>query len=161
MITAEIAKSINECVLCWLATASDSGVPNVSPKEAFLFDKDDGTILIANIASPKSERNIRQNESVCVSFVNVFTQKGFKIVATARVWRSGDSGYQTRCAKLIEMIGTAFPILSVFELTPVSVHEIIAPSYKLFPQTGTIDRVKESLRSYDVEHYVGLVEADR
>ena len=51
LITAEIARSIEQSVLCWLATVSADGIPNVSPKEAFLHDGE-GRLLVANIASP-------------------------------------------------------------------------------------------------------------
>jgi predicted pyridoxine 5'-phosphate oxidase superfamily flavin-nucleotide-binding protein len=78
----EIIQSINESVLCWLATAPAAGVPNCSPKEAFTF-RGESELVIANIASPESVRNIQANPNVCVSFVNVFKQKGFKLSGTA------------------------------------------------------------------------------
>jgi predicted pyridoxine 5'-phosphate oxidase superfamily flavin-nucleotide-binding protein len=42
-------------VLCWLATADESGQPNVSPKEVFAV-ADDKHIVVANIASPGSAK---------------------------------------------------------------------------------------------------------
>jgi predicted pyridoxine 5'-phosphate oxidase superfamily flavin-nucleotide-binding protein len=53
-----------------VATVSSQGEPNVSPKELF-FVLDTETLLIANIASPQSLKNILQNSKVCVSGVNV------------------------------------------------------------------------------------------
>ena len=78
MLTTDIKKSIDTCVLCWLATVDKDQQPNVSPKEMFTY-LDDHTLLIANIASPNSVRNIAQQPKVSVSFVDVFTQKGFKL----------------------------------------------------------------------------------
>ena len=75
MISVEIKNYIERSVLCWLATADAAGVPNVSPKEIFVPFGDDH-LLIANIASPESVKNIRGNPHVCVSFVDVFVQKG-------------------------------------------------------------------------------------
>lgn len=37
IITNEIKKYIDQSVLCWLATVSTDGVPNVSPKEIFSY----------------------------------------------------------------------------------------------------------------------------
>jgi predicted pyridoxine 5'-phosphate oxidase superfamily flavin-nucleotide-binding protein len=82
MITNEVKKYIDNSVLCWLATCSKDGEPNVSPKEMFTY-KDENTLLIANIASPSSIANIQENPKVCVSFVEVFVQKGFKIKGNA------------------------------------------------------------------------------
>ncbi|CAN0601826.1 unnamed protein product, partial [Ectocarpus sp. 12 AP-2014] len=61
-ITDHIKDSMNESVLCWLATASIDLVPNVSPKEIFSFFKYD-VVIVANIASPQTVKNIRQNKN--------------------------------------------------------------------------------------------------
>lgn len=152
MITPEIADSIEQSVLCWIATNSENGFPNVSPKEAFLHDGE-GKILVANIASPVTAGNIERDNKVCLSFVNVFVQKGYKITGTATVVKKGDPGYEERHAKLTAMIGTAFPILSILEIDPVAVAEIVAPSYRLFPESGPLDRIREALETYRVDEY--------
>jgi len=69
MITQEVIESIEQSVLCWLATVSSSGEPNVSPKEAFLFQ--DERIVIAHVASPQSIANIESIPKVCMSFIEV------------------------------------------------------------------------------------------
>lgn len=74
----------DQFVLCWLATVSEKGVPNVSPKELFIFEREK-QLLIANIASPQSVKNIRANPQVCVSGVNIWTQKGLQCKGKAVV----------------------------------------------------------------------------
>ena len=82
MLTPDIIESTRKSVLCWLATADARGAPNVSPKEIFaVFD--DQHLVIANIASPQSAANIAANPQVCVSLVDIFAQKGFKLTGTA------------------------------------------------------------------------------
>ncbi|MCB1204124.1 MAG: pyridoxamine 5'-phosphate oxidase family protein [Verrucomicrobiae bacterium] len=152
MITPEIIDSIDQSVLCWLATVSGDGFPNVSPKEAFLYDGK-GKILIGNIASPVTVRNIERDERVCVSFVNVFVQKGYKITGRAKVLRPDDVSYEDKHRKLTLAIGSAFPIISIIEIDPVKVDEIIAPSYRLFPDSGPAERIKEALATYRVDEY--------
>lgn len=156
MITAPVVESMDASVLCWLATVSESGIPNVSPKEAFLHDGED-RILIANIASPKTVRNIRAHSEVCLSFVNVFTQRGHQITGKARILKSDDDGYAERLAKLTAKIGTTFKIISIIEITPTSVNQIIAPSYRLFPDSGPLDRIRESLKAYGISDYLEQV----
>jgi hypothetical protein len=153
MITEEIENSIESSVLCWLATVSEDGVPNVSPKEAFLHDGN-GRVVVANIASPQTVRNIRQNTNVCLSFVNVFVQKGYKITGEARVLNEGDARYDDHHRKLTSLIGEAFRIVSIIEIVPVMIDEIIAPSYRLFPESTENDRIRESLEAYAVEQYL-------
>lgn len=55
----EIIKYINQSVLCWLATSSSENIPNVSPKEIFTHYEND--IIVANIASPQTVKNIKEN----------------------------------------------------------------------------------------------------
>ncbi|WP_245949339.1 pyridoxamine 5'-phosphate oxidase family protein [Lutibacter citreus] len=65
MITAEIKRSIDKSVLCWLATSFENQ-PNISPKEVFTTCGEN-SIIIANIASPKSALNIKKT----IKFVSV------------------------------------------------------------------------------------------
>ena len=156
IITPEIAGAIDQSVLCWLATVSEDGFPNVSPKEAFLHDGQ-GRILIAHIASPQSARNLEHDSRVCVSFVDVFRQKGYKVRGTATIVRPGDSGHEARLEQVQATIGDRFPIHAIIVVEPLEVEAIIAPSYQLFPDTGPRDRIRESLETYRVAHYAHQV----
>jgi uncharacterized protein len=71
-------------VLCWLATVDAAGVPNVSPKAIFDHYNDD-RIIIADIASSDCVRNIQAHPAVCVSFIDVFRQRGFKMIGQATI----------------------------------------------------------------------------
>lgn len=82
MITKELQHSIDQSVLCWLATVDADHWPNVSPKEMFLSEQHD-QLVIAHIASPQSIKNIQQNDQVGVSWVDIFVQKGHKIKGRA------------------------------------------------------------------------------
>ena len=86
MFTDEVKKSMAESVLCWLATVDDDGVTNNSPKEVFV-PYGSNELLIADIASPNSVKNIIINPNVCVSFVHVFKQKGFKLKGVASYFK--------------------------------------------------------------------------
>lgn len=73
VLCAGVREFAARSVLCWLAMADAAGRPNVSPKEVFaVFDAE--RLVIANIASPTSFRNIEINPRVCVGFVDVFAR---------------------------------------------------------------------------------------
>ncbi|MES9828405.1 MAG: pyridoxamine 5'-phosphate oxidase family protein [Candidatus Thiodiazotropha sp.] len=103
MLSTEIQESIKECVLCWLATVDSDGAPNVSTKEMFVSDGND-QILIANIASPNSTKNIESNNNVCVSFIDIFKQKGFKVKGTATIIGESAASYHSKL-KLLQSLG--------------------------------------------------------
>ncbi|MGI9241454.1 MAG: pyridoxamine 5'-phosphate oxidase family protein [Verrucomicrobiales bacterium] len=151
-ITDEVAEYIDSSVLCWLATVSGDGVPNVSPKEAFVVSGE-GRILVANIASPQSIRNIQDNNKVCLSFVNVFVQKGYKVSGEAAIVREDESRFPDLLEILTALIGNTFRIVSIIEITPNKIDQIIAPSYRVFPESTELDRIRESLGTYAVADY--------
>lgn len=149
MLSDEIKKSMQESVLCWLATATNDGIPNVSPKEMFVSYGDD-CVLIADIASPKSVRNIESNSAVCVSFVEVFKQKGFKLRGSASLIELSDSVFETLLKELHQLGGEGFPIQSIIKIAVEEVNPIIAPSYWLFPETTEQSQMNQAMESYGV-----------
>lgn len=82
ILNKEIREYINRRVLCWLTTVSSKKAPNVSPKEVFLAYRND-SIIIVNIASPQSVKNIQENENTCLSFIDVFVQRGYQLKGKA------------------------------------------------------------------------------
>lgn len=150
ILTNEVREYAEKSVLCWLATCDDNGQPNVSPKEIFAI-ADGEHILVANIASPKSTKNIRVNQKVCLSFVDVFVQKGFKILGTATEVKASTPDYTRWAAPLLAMAGDRYPIHSVFVIKAASVEPIVAPSYRYYPMETTEEsQIQSALRTYGV-----------
>lgn len=83
VINERLSYYVDASVLCWLATVSDQGQPNVAPKEVFCLYEHD--LLIANIASPNSVRNIAKNPKVCISLIDIFEEKGCKVYGEAHL----------------------------------------------------------------------------
>ncbi|WP_240776372.1 pyridoxamine 5'-phosphate oxidase family protein [Nitrincola alkalilacustris] len=150
IITSEIRDSVERSVLCWLATTDENGQPNVSPKEVFAV-ADSQNIVVANIASPRSARNIRVNQKICLSFVDVFVQKGFKIIGTATEVKRSEPEYSHWVAPLLTMAGDRYPIHSVFVVSAIAAEPIVAPSYRLYPSETTEEsQIQSALRTYGV-----------
>lgn len=150
MITPEVTAVAERCVLAWLATVDASGCPNVSPKEVFsVFD--DRCFVIANIASPTSARNLAENSQACLSFVDVFVQKGFKVKGRAEVIPRDRDDFTLWAAPLEQITQGRFPIRSVFVLRPGSIEPIVAPSYWLHPsETTEASQVLAAMKAYGV-----------
>ncbi len=146
-LTQEIIKSIEASVLCWLATVSAKGVPNVSPKEIFIHFGDN-QIIIANIASPRSVRNIRSNSQVCVSFIDILVQKGFQIKGTAEIVKNDDSRFVTMERPLLEMTGGKFPFSEIILIHVETTKPIIAPKYILYPDTTESEQIESAKKTY-------------
>ena len=150
MINADVKKYINQSVLCWLATSDSDNFPNVSPKEVFTWH-DDNIFLIAHIASPNSVRNIRSNPKVCVSLVDVFVQKGYKIKGTARVIEKTDSEFELKAKRLQILATDRFLVLAVIEIAVTQATPILAPSYQFYKETTTEEgQIEVARKAYNV-----------
>ncbi|MGB5497496.1 MAG: pyridoxamine 5'-phosphate oxidase family protein [Maribacter sp.] len=146
-LTKEIKEYIDNSVLCWLATVSAENIPNVSPKEIFnSYGTDE--IIIANIASPQTVRNIKQNENVCVSFIDILVQKGFQIKGKAEIIKKSDSEFLKREKTLTEMTGGKFPFATITKITIGKVKSIVAPSYMLYPETTETEQIENAKKTY-------------
>ena len=151
MLSPEVQNSAEQSVLCWLATVDGNGQPNVSPKEIFtVFDTEH--LVIANIASPTSVRNIEINPLVCVSFVDVFAQKGLKVAGTARNVPRQDAEFSRWAAPLKAKAGPRFPIHSVLVVRATAIDAILAPSYRLYAaETTEQSQMASAMRAYGVQ----------
>ncbi|MBQ4809776.1 pyridoxamine 5'-phosphate oxidase family protein [Pseudoalteromonas luteoviolacea] len=148
----ELKEYVNKSVLCWLATVGEDMAPNVSPKEIFtLLDED--TLLIANITSPISERNIIANARVCVSLIDVFEQRGFKLKGTAEVIEPNSDIGEEYLRSIRTIADESYPVKNIFVIKIESKSKIMAPSYFLFPDTTPDSQIKNALTTYQVSHY--------
>lgn len=148
-ITDDIRRQADNAVLCWLATTGKDGTPNVSPKEAWLINET-GQVVIAEIASAQSLRNVRACPSVCVAFLDVFTQKGYQLYGRARVLGREDPAFATAGRRLIDWAEPKFTVRNLFVVDVDRARPIVAPSYGLCPAPSETDMTAESYRTYGV-----------
>ncbi|KAA0971228.1 pyridoxamine 5'-phosphate oxidase family protein [Aureimonas fodinaquatilis] len=140
---------IQNSVLCWLATVDSSGTPNVTPKEIFSSYGDD-RIVVADIASTNTVRNIRSHPTVCVSFIDIFRQRGFKVVGSATIIGPEEPDFAIVGADLLRLAGVDFPIRHVISIHMERVSRIWAPSYALFPDRTEEERIQVAYDTYGV-----------
>lgn len=143
-------KEIERAVLCWLATVDARNRPNVSPKEVFA-ETGANRLVIADIASARSVRNIRENPAVCVSLIDIFLQRGRKLEGTADIIAPDHPDFATLTAPLLEKTGGVFPIRHVISVDVGRTSPILAPSYVLFPDRSEEELRTDAYRTYGVQ----------
>jgi predicted pyridoxine 5'-phosphate oxidase superfamily flavin-nucleotide-binding protein len=150
MLSPDVITCAQRSVLAWLATVDAAGCPNVSPKEIFAV-VDGRCFAIAHIASPGSVRNLGTNDQACLSFIDVFVQKGFKVKGRAEIVAPGHPEFQKWSAPLREMTQDRFPLHAAIGLHPASVEPIVAPTYRLFPaETTEESQIAVAMKTYGV-----------
>lgn len=151
MLTDEIKSYLDKSVLCWLASSSIDGAPNVSPKEIFTH-YGDSKIIIANIASPQSVKNLKANPKVCISFVDVFVQKGYKLMGKAEIIDKTHDDFNAMENRLEGLTQGKFPFKRIIVFTIESASPIIAPKYLLYPKTTEASQIKSARTQYNQIH---------
>jgi predicted pyridoxine 5'-phosphate oxidase superfamily flavin-nucleotide-binding protein len=147
ILNNEHLNSIRSSVLCWLATVDKQGTPNVSPKEIFAEFGND-KIIVANIASPQTVKNIKDNPKVCISFIDVLVQKGYQIKGKAQLVSKGQNGFTEMKAILDKMTQGKFPFQNITLIQVESIKPIIAPKYILYPETTVEEQIASAKETY-------------
>jgi predicted pyridoxine 5'-phosphate oxidase superfamily flavin-nucleotide-binding protein len=88
MLTDEAKKAIAEIRPSLVATASRTGKPNVSAKGSMRV-LDDQHIVFADIASPRTVVNIRENPQVAVICLDAAARSGCRIWGQGSILNSG------------------------------------------------------------------------
>jgi predicted pyridoxine 5'-phosphate oxidase superfamily flavin-nucleotide-binding protein len=88
-LSDEAKKAIGEIRPSLLATASRTGKPNVSAKGS-LRVLDDEHVVFADIASPRTVANIRENPQVAVICLDAAARKGCRIWGKGSIFDSGE-----------------------------------------------------------------------
>ena len=124
LLTQTVQDYMESSVLCWLATSNKNNLPNVSPKEIFCYHYKNGqeSILIANIASPGSLKNIKVNPQVCLSFIDVLIQKGYQIHGNVKLIHQNDEDFDSLSVELEKMTSGVYPFTSIFQIFPTRIN---------------------------------------
>ncbi len=75
---------VREARLGFAATVCPDGTPNLSPKGTTLV-YDDEHLVFADLRSPQTVANLRQNPAIELNVVDVGTRRGYRFKGTARV----------------------------------------------------------------------------
>jgi predicted pyridoxine 5'-phosphate oxidase superfamily flavin-nucleotide-binding protein len=88
LLTDDMKRVVGEQRLGFVATVCPDGTPNLSPKGTTAV-WDDDHLVFANIRSPGTLANLRQNANVEVNVVDPFLRKGYRFKGVAAVLASG------------------------------------------------------------------------
>src|SRR5262245_23943959 len=88
VLTADMKRVVEEQRLGFFATVCPDGTPNVSPKGTIAV-WDDDHLVFANIRSPGTLANVRQNPSIEVNVVDPVVRKGYRFKGVATILDSG------------------------------------------------------------------------
>jgi predicted pyridoxine 5'-phosphate oxidase superfamily flavin-nucleotide-binding protein len=142
ILTAGMKRVVGEQRLGFVATVCPDGTPNLSPKGTTAV-WDDDHLIFANIRSPGTVANLRQNPSVEVNVVDPFVRKGYRFKGTASILDSGVL-YEKVLAFYKER-GSQSAIREIVMIRVQTAHPIDSPAYDL---GLTEDQVRDRWERY-------------
>jgi predicted pyridoxine 5'-phosphate oxidase superfamily flavin-nucleotide-binding protein len=121
---------VQEEKLGFVATVSDDGRPNLSPKGTLaVWDLDH--LIFADLASPNTVRNLRTRPSVEVNVVDPFTRKGFRFRGLAQVLPPDAEG--GRYLEFFARMGVNHPAERIHAVVLIRVERalpLVSPTYE-------------------------------
>ena len=113
--------------LGYTATVCPDGTPNLSPKGTVTV-WDDECLVFADINSPGTISNMRQNPAIEINVVDPFARKGFRFKGTATIHTPDDARFDELLAFFRER-GSRGAIRAVVLVRVTRALPVISPAY--------------------------------
>jgi len=127
IITDEMARMIAELRLCYVASVTPDGKPNLSPKGS-LRVVDDSRLAFADIMSPATMRNLAVNPFIEVNIVHPFLRRGYRVKGRADIVTEGET-FDLVANDLWQRDGRQYPVNAVVVIAVETALPVRSPAY--------------------------------
>jgi len=126
-ITDEMARMIAELRLCYVATVTPDGRPNLSPKGS-LRVVDGDHLAFADIMSPQTMRNLKENPYVEINIVHPFLRRGYRFKGRCDIVTEGET-FDLVANELWQREGKQYPVNAVVRIQVDTALPVRSPAY--------------------------------
>ena len=127
-ISEEIKNFVNSQKLGYVATVSNDGTPNLSPKGTIVV-MNESTLVFADIRSPQTIQNLQNNPSVEINVVDPFQRLGYRFKGECKIINEGPEF--DKILDYYANVGIKSKINSVVIVDVESMSELTSPTYDL------------------------------
>ncbi len=127
ILTDEMKEMVDHLKLCYVATVTPDGKPNLSPKGSMKV-WDDNHLVFADIASPITIRNLRANPHIEVNMVDPFYRRGFRFKGRAVIVEKGPE-FDFVAEELWSREGRQYPVNAVVKIAVEEAFPVLSPAY--------------------------------
>jgi predicted pyridoxine 5'-phosphate oxidase superfamily flavin-nucleotide-binding protein len=113
--------------LCFAATVTPEGRPNLSPKGTVRV-WDDRHLFFCDIASPGTRRNLEASPWIELNVVDTLSRRGYRFLGRAVLHR-GDEVYRAATERIFLEEGTEYPVEAVVLIELESAAPLVSPGY--------------------------------
>jgi predicted pyridoxine 5'-phosphate oxidase superfamily flavin-nucleotide-binding protein len=126
-LTEDMKRMVANLRLCYVATVTPDGKPNLSPKGSLRVIVDEH-LAFADIMSPATIRNLRSNPYIEVNMVDPFLRRGYRFKGVAEIVTEG-STYDLVANELWEREGRQYPVNAVVSIAVDTALAVRSPAY--------------------------------
>jgi methionine--tRNA ligase beta chain len=126
-LTEDMKAVIRAAHLCFAATVTPDGRPNVSPKGTIRV-WDDGHLYFLDIASPGTRENLRGNPRMELNVVEALSRRGYRFSGPASLHRD-DAIFQEAMRRVFEEEKADYPVEAVVLLAVEQAAPLLSPGY--------------------------------
>ena len=128
MITEQIKDFLNLQKLAYIATVTSDGKPNISPKGTVIGWTSE-TLAFADIRSPDTMKNLKDNPDVEINVIDPLLRKGFLFQGKARI--VNDKTVYEEILNYYRQNGIKSPINSIVLVDVSNVSKVTSPLYDM------------------------------
>jgi predicted pyridoxine 5'-phosphate oxidase superfamily flavin-nucleotide-binding protein len=141
-ISESVKAFLNAQKLGYVATVSEKGTPNLSPKGTIIA-WDENTLAFADIRSPNTIKNLETNPNLEINVVDPLLRKGFRFKGQGTIIKNGEM-YEA-ILNQYRKSGIKSPIGAIILVTISEILEVTSPLYDLgFSES----EIKEKWKKY-------------
>ena len=126
-ITPDMRAIIRSAHLCFAATVTPEGRPNVSPKGTIRV-WNDHSLFFLDIASPKTRANLAANPWMELNVVDHLSRRGYRFSGRAAIHTSGEI-FDKAVAMVVGEERANYPVAGVVLLEVAQAAPLISPGY--------------------------------
>ena len=127
-ISENVKKFLSTQKLGYVATVSENGIPNLSPKGTIIA-WDENTLAFADIRSPNTIKNLEKNANLEINVVDPLLRKGFRFKGQGIIIKNGET-YEAILSRYREN-GIKSPIGAIVLVGLSEILEVTSPLYDL------------------------------
>jgi predicted pyridoxine 5'-phosphate oxidase superfamily flavin-nucleotide-binding protein len=127
ILSEEMKRMVEYLRLCYAATVTPDGKPNLSPKGS-LKVWDDDHLVFADIASPVTIENLRKNPYIEINMVDPFLRRGYRFRGRAEIVHQGPV-FDFVANDLWNREGRQYPVNGVVKIRVEEAFPVRSPAY--------------------------------
>jgi uncharacterized protein len=128
MLTSDMRAVIEATHLCFAATVTPEGRPNLSPKGT-IGVWDDTHLFFLDIASPGTRANLAHSPWMEINVVEQLSRRGYRFSGKAELHAKGSAVYKEATRRLYGDAPSTYPVTSVVLLAIERVAPLLSPAY--------------------------------